>query len=99
MALWQGLCHVQRTGIRDLIIIGDSRMLIQAIVLNRVTQNAKLNNLLAKIRLLLRGLDSFQIYHVLRELNHDADIEANKGAELEAGQSLVNEQLSQVDLP
>jgi hypothetical protein len=69
-------------------------MLIQAIVLTRATQNAKLNNLIDKIRLLLRGLDSFQIYHVLRELNHNADIEANKGVELEAGQSLVNEKQS-----
>jgi ribonuclease HI/exonuclease III len=99
MALWQGLCQVQSTGARELIIIGDSRMLIQAIIHKRATQNAMLNNLISKIRLLLRGLDSFQIFHVLRELNHDADIEANRGAELEAGQSLVNDHPSQVDLP
>jgi len=99
MVLWQGLCHAQSNGIWDLVIIGDSRLLIRAIVLSKTTQNAKLNNLLAKIRLLLKGLDSFQIFHVLRALNQSADLEANKGVELEAGHTLVNEHQSTVDLP
>ena len=68
-------------------------------MLSKATQNAKLNNLLARIRLLLRGLDSFQIFHVLRALNQNADIEANKGVELAAGHTLVNEHQSTVDLP
>jgi ribonuclease HI len=52
MALWQGLCHAHSIGIRDLVIIGDSRLLIQAIVLPKNTKNAKLNNLIDRIRLL-----------------------------------------------
>jgi ribonuclease HI len=99
LALWQGLCHTQNNGIRDLVIIGDSRLLIRAIVLSKETQNAKLNNLLARIRLLLRGLDSFQLFHVLRALNQTADKEANRGVELAKGQTLVNEHQSTVDLP
>jgi ribonuclease HI/exonuclease III len=99
LALWQGLCHAQSIGIRDLVIIGDSRLLIQAIVLPKHTKNAKLNNLIERIRLLLRGLRSFQIYHVLRALNRDADIEANRGVELAKGNTLANGILSKVDLP
>ena len=40
MALWQGLCHSQSNGIRDLVIIGDSRLLIRAIALSKEIQNA-----------------------------------------------------------
>jgi ribonuclease HI len=99
LALWQGLCHAHSIGIRDLVIIGDSRLLIQAIVLPKHTTNAKLNNLIERIRLLLRGLRSFQIYHVLRALNKEADIEANRGVELAKGNTLANGILSKVDLP
>jgi ribonuclease HI len=99
MALWQGLCHAQRNGIRDLVIIGDSRLLIRAIALSKETPHAKLNNLLARIRLLLRGLDSFQVFHVLRSLNQAADKEANRGVELAQGQTMVNDHQSMVDLP
>jgi ribonuclease HI len=99
MALWQGLCHSQSNGIRNLVIIGDSRLLIRAIALSKETQSAKLNNLLARIRLLLRGFDSFQVFHVLRELNQAADEEANRGAALAQGQMVVNDQHSTVDLP
>lgn len=99
MALWQGLCHAHSIGIRDLVIIGDSRLLIQAIVLSKNTKNAKLNNLIDRIRLLLRGLHSFQIFHVLRELNKDADIEANRGVELAIRNTLANGIPSMVDLP
>ena len=99
MALWQGLCQAQSNGIRDLVIIGDSRLLIQAIVLSKNTKNAKLNNLIDRIRLLLRGLQSFQFFHVLRALNQDADIEANRGVELAIGNTLANGIPSKVDLP
>ena len=99
MALWQGLGHAHSMGIRDLVIIGDSRLLIQAIILPKNTKNAKLNNLIDRIRLLLRGLHSFQIFHVLRALNKDADVEANRGVELAMGNTLANGILSKVDLP
>jgi ribonuclease HI len=56
MALWQGLCQARSNGIRNLIIIGDSRMLISAIARSTKTQSAQLNNLLARIHLLLKGL-------------------------------------------
>jgi ribonuclease HI len=99
MALWQGLCQARSNGIRNLIIIGDSRLLICAIARSTETQSAQLNNLLARIRLLLKDLDSFQVFHVLRELNKDADEEANRGVVLAQGSMIINGQLSTVDLP
>jgi ribonuclease HI len=99
MTLWQGLCQARSNGIRNLIIIGDSRMLISAIARSTKNQGAKLNNLLARIRLLLQGLDSLQVFHVLWELNKDADEEANRGAVLAQGRMIINDQHSMVDLP
>jgi len=85
MALWQGLSQARRNGIRNLIIIGDSRMLISAIIRSSKNQNAQLNNLLDRIHLLLKRLNSYQLVHVLRELNNEADEEANRGALLAPG--------------
>jgi ribonuclease HI len=99
MTLWQGLCQARSNGIQNLIIIGDSRMLISAIARSTKNQGAKLNNLLARIRLLLQGLDSLQVFHVLWELNKDADEEANRGAVLAQGRMIINDQHSMVDLP
>ena len=73
-------------------------MLISAIIRSSKTQSAQLNNLLARIRLLLKRLDSYQVFHVLRELNKEADEEANKGALLEQGRMNTNDQLSTVEL-
>ena len=68
-------------------------------MLSKDTKNAKLNNLIDRIRLLLRGLHSFQIFHVLRALNKDADTEANRGVELAIGNTLANGIPSKVDIP
>ena len=99
MTLWQGLCQARSNGIRNLIIIGDSRMLISAIARSTKNQGEKLNNFLARIRLLLQGLDSLQVFHVLWELNKDADEEANRGVVLAQGRMIINDQFSTVDLP
>ena len=63
------------------------------------TQNIMLNNLLDKIRLLLRNFKSYKLYHVLRDLNGEADKEANRGALLEAGVLTVNEEIETMELP
>ena len=74
-------------------------MLIRAIAHSTKTQNAQLNNLLARKRLLLQRLDSYQVFHILRELNREADEEANRGAKMEQGHMCANGQLITVDLP
>jgi hypothetical protein len=64
MALWQGLCQASKHGIQNLIIVGDSRLIIRAIIHCSKNQSAKLNNLLDKIRLLLRSFTSYKLFHV-----------------------------------
>jgi len=74
-------------------------MVIKAIIHHSKTQNAKLNNLLDKINLLLGNFRSYKIYHVLRELNERADAEANKGVLLAPRNLKVNGTLSSVEIP
>ena len=74
-------------------------MVIKAIIHHSKTQSMKLNNLLDKIHLLLGNFRSYKIYHVLRELNERADVEANKGTLLASGNLKVNGTLSNVELP
>jgi ribonuclease HI len=99
MALWQGLLQAKKHRIHDLIIIGDSRVIIQAIINHSKTQSAILNNLLDKIHLLLRNFKSYKLFHVLRDLNGEADEEANRGTLLEPGVLKVNEVIVSVALP
>ena len=80
-------------------IIGDSRIIIQAINNHSKTQKTTLNNLLDKICLLLRHFKAYKFYHVLRDLNGEADKEANRGALLETGVLTVNEMTESVELP
>jgi hypothetical protein len=46
--LWQGLIQAISHSIQDLVIIGDSRIVIKALIHQRKLRNAKLNNLLEK---------------------------------------------------
>jgi len=85
LALWQELIQEISHIIQDLVIIGDSRIVIKALIHQRKLKNAKLNNLLEKIQLLLGNFRSYKLYHVLRNLNEQADIEANEGVLLTAG--------------
>jgi ribonuclease HI len=99
LALWQGLHQANKLRIQELTIIGDSRIIIQAIINHSKTQSIILNNLLDKIHLLLRNFKSYKFFHVLRDLNGEADKEANRGALLEAGVLTVNEMIESVELP
>jgi ribonuclease HI len=99
LALWQGLNQAINNNIQELVIIGDSRIVIKALIHHSKLQNEKLNNLLDKIHLLLRKLRSFKIYHVLRKLNEREDTEANKGSRLTAGTMHLNGTTTKEDMP
>jgi hypothetical protein len=53
LALWQGLNQAIIHNVQDLVIIGDSRLIIQALILRKRVKNAKLQHILEKIHLLL----------------------------------------------
>jgi ribonuclease HI len=99
LALWQGLIQAIIHSVQDLVIIGDSRIIIKALIHQRKLKNEKLNNLLEKIQLLLGNFRSYKLYHGLRNLNEQANAEANKGVLLTIRTMQLNGTMSTVDLP
>ena len=83
--LLQGLRIACSKGISSLVVFGDSRMLIQALINQKRPTQLKLALIYQKIRQLSQSFQSISFYHILRGLNHLADIEANKGALLNRG--------------
>jgi ribonuclease HI len=79
VALWRGIIQVINHRVQDMVIIGDSRIVIKTLIHQSKLKNVELNNLLEKIQLLLGNLWSYKLYHVLQNLNKKADTEANKG--------------------
>jgi ribonuclease HI len=55
LALWQGLNQAIKHNVQDLVIIGDSQLIIQALILRKRVKNEKLQHILAKIQLLLNN--------------------------------------------
>ena len=90
LALWQGLTQALFINIQDLIVLGDSRLLIQALNQNTRVANGQLQHVIDKIILLWRQFHSIQMFHVLRGNNAQADEEANAGARLEKGCMRLN---------
>jgi ribonuclease HI len=85
LALWQGLSQAQIMNITDLNVFGDSRIIIQALSSKNLTSHMRLRQILKKIKLLMTTFKSIQLFHILRELNGEADKEANKAVLLRKG--------------
>ena len=92
LALWQGLRIAGELGISELIIIGDSRVVIRALVANLLPTQLVLRHLLHKIVVQASLFTKIDFYHVLRDNNPHADLEANKGASLSPGELFFSDQ-------
>ena len=83
--LLQGLRIACSKGINSLVVFGDSRMLIQALINQKRPSQLKLALIYQKIRHLSQSFHSISFYHILWGLNYLADNEANKGTLLNRG--------------
>ena len=92
--LWQGLKQVQKVGADEVLVIGDSRLIIQAVRGGRRSKNERMERLLNRIRYLIKRFKKIEFYHVLRELNMRADKAANKFIEIECYEIKVNSKIS-----
>ena len=88
--LWQGLRIAKAMGISELTIIGDSRIVIRAQVENLMPNHMALRKLIHKIMAQSSSFKKIDFYHVLRENNSIADLEANKGSSLSLGELILN---------
>ena len=80
--LWQGLKQVHQIGATDVVVIGDSRLLIQAMRGGRRAKSERMERLLQRIRYMAKRFRKIEFFHVLRELNIRADRAANKFIDL-----------------
>ena len=69
---------------REILIFGDSLILIISLIHDHAMHNVNLNSLLERIQTLLPKFDFVKFSHNLRNLNEDASQAANQGANLPA---------------
>lgn len=99
LALWQGLNQALKLRINKINIARDSKQVIDAINLNKTPKDMCLAQIHKKIRILLDKFQVYKVYHVLRDLNRDADKEANMGSTQAKGQIQINEEISYNPIP
>ena len=90
LALWQGLWIAKNQGITELIVLGDSRIIIQAIIENSLPNQMHLKHLIQKIKLLSLSFLKIEFYNVLRRNNKEVDRVANLGSSLNFGALKIN---------
>ena len=83
MALLQGLQLIRDKKLRKVLIFGVSRNVIYKLINGYPTGAIKCRRLYKKAKLLMS--QSFEVFHILRHNNKEADIMANVGASLPQG--------------
>eukprot|EP00253_Pinus_taeda_P006650 PITA_06650 len=84
-ALFQVLKQLQNLEIKEANILGDSEVIIKLMVTGSIPRDLRLARLIQRIRGMEKMFQNLKFYHVLRDNNKEADLEANKSAQLSAG--------------
>jgi ribonuclease HI len=90
LGLWQGLNQDQELGINEITVIGDSQLLIQALVTNSLPSQMKIRQILKKIQRLSKSFRKIDFFHVLQLLNGEADKAAKAATPLGKGLLSLN---------
>ena len=96
--LWKGLKQVQKKGVEEVMVIGDSRLIIQALNGGRRGKNERIERMINRIRSMVKMFRKIEFFHVLRELNVLVDIAANKSIVVGLNDLIVNSIVS-MDIP
>jgi ribonuclease HI len=92
LALWQGLRQALNLGIESIRIFGDSKQVLETLILKKTPKDCSLAQLYRKSAILFSQFKDSQIHHVLRNLNGQADAQANIESFLSKGRLKVNEE-------
>lgn len=84
LALYQGLKLLLKLKIKEANILGDSQVIIKLMVTNTTPWDLRLARLIHRIRSLGKLFQNLKYFHVLRDNNKEADLEANKATLLSA---------------
>eukprot|EP00253_Pinus_taeda_P026904 PITA_26904 len=99
LALWQGLNQAIKRNISSLVVFGDSRIIIQAMLHSKKPHQIQLASVIRKIHLLLPKFTKITFYHILRNLNSLADQEANLGVLCSRRSLVINSAESSCTIP
>ena len=99
MALYEGLKILKDLNISEANVIGDSQIIINAMVSNSPASDLKLARLISRIKGMENDFQKLSYYHVLRTHNKQADIEANKATLLSTGVKMKDEEESWEPIP
>eukprot|EP00253_Pinus_taeda_P028450 PITA_28450 len=78
LALYQGLIQLKKLGIRKALVFGDSSIIIRLMNYNLCSPNRSLQQHIDRIKMLLANFEDVKFYHLLRNLNKQADKNTNK---------------------
>ena len=92
--LWKGLKQLENLGVEEAIVIGDSRLIIQAMNGKIQGINLRLSRLIKRIQSISRTFCHLEFFHILRELNAKADKATNKAINLQTNELYANFQIS-----
>ena len=90
LALWQGLSQAIRLGIQDLTVVGDSRLILHHLICRELPSSSRLRQVIRRIFLLMPLFSSIEFFHVLRDLNEQADSAANEAISIGLGVLSIN---------
>ena len=80
LALWQGLNQAIKGKFLSISVFGDSRLIIQALNIQKNPSQLHLSSILRNIILIFPKFHKISFYHIPRKLNSQADKEANLGS-------------------
>jgi len=90
LGLWKACQLARGKESKEIAVFGDSELLIKALRNNKGLNDPVLNKQILRVSRLLKEFPSVQIFHILRELNSEADSLANIGCNLEKGMISTN---------
>jgi len=90
LSLWKACQIASKENPKEILIIGDSELLIKTLAKKEKLKDPILNKQLSRVNRILKDLCSVRIYHILRGLNKDADRLENIGCTLQEGMISIN---------
>lgn len=98
-SLLLGISIARKLGLQNLLILGDSAIIIAALNSGKDFKQEALNRIKTRIMEVLKNINEVTFKHVLRGNNSEADEQANKATKRNAGQVKENDEVYERDIP
>jgi ribonuclease HI len=99
LALYVGINLALSNRINNLIICGDSMLVIRAIVHKNITGGNIYKGIMSHILDILKNFEKTTLYHIKRDHNEEADKNAKVGSRLRKGKMLIKGELRIQHIP